>query len=73
MMFVDVSILSKDSIKIKGKNSSFVIDPIAQIQKVSADAIVFLKDTEEGPAAERVTDYRVEERICCPKLLFITL
>ena len=59
MMFVDVSILSKDSIKIKGKNSSFVIDPVAQIQKVTADAIVFLKDTEEMAAAERVTDYRI--------------
>lgn len=58
-MFVDVSVLSKDSIKIKGKNSSFVIDPMAQIQKVSADAVVFLKDMEERPAIERVTDYRV--------------
>ena len=59
MMFVYVSILSKDSIKIKGKNSSFVIDPVVQIQKVSADAVVFLKDIENEPAAERVTDYRV--------------
>ena len=57
-MFVDVSVLSKDSIKIKGKNSSFVIDPMAQIQEVGADAVVFLKDIEK-PVVERVTDYRV--------------
>ena len=58
-MFVDVSLLSKDSIKIKGKNSSFVIDPMAQIQEIAADAIVFLKDIEDEPAVGRVTDYRV--------------
>ena len=56
---MDVSLLSKDSIKIKGRNSSLVIDPTAQIQKVSADAVVFLKDIEERSAVERVTDYRV--------------
>lgn len=58
-MFVDVYLLSKISIKIKGKNSSFLIDPTAQIEKVSADAIVFLKDIEDNQAIERVTDYRV--------------
>lgn len=58
-MFVDVSVLSKDSIKIKGKNSSFVIDPGAQIQKAAGDAVIFLKDIEDSQAVERVTDYRV--------------
>lgn len=58
MMFVDVSILSKNSIKIKGKSSSFVIDPQATIQKVSGDAIVFLKEEDESGVA-RVTDFRV--------------
>ena len=58
-MFVDVSILSKDSIKIKGKNSSFVIDPNAQIQKISADAVILLKSADEKSQAQRVTDYRV--------------
>ena len=58
IMFVDVSVLSKDSIKIKGRSSSFVIDPTAQIQEVGADAAVFLKDIE-NPEVGKVTDYRV--------------
>jgi len=59
MIFVDVSFLDKNSIKIRGKNSSFIIDPTVKIQKVSADAVIFLKDIEERSAVERVTDYRV--------------
>ena len=55
---MDVSVLSKDSIKIKGRSSSFVIDPTAQIQEVGADAAVFLKDIE-NPEVGKVTDYRV--------------
>lgn len=58
MMFVDVSILSKNSIKIKGKSSSFVVDPVVEIQKVSADAVVFLKYTEDELGVSRVTDFR---------------
>ena len=58
MMFVDVSILSKDSIKIKGKSASFVIDPQTTIQKVAGDAIIFLKEQDESGVA-RVTDFRV--------------
>lgn len=58
-MFVDVSILDKESVKIRGKNVSFVIDPTVKIQKFAADAVVFLKDIENKPAVERVTDYRV--------------
>ena len=56
---MDVSFLDKNSIKIRGKNSSFIIDPTVKIQKVSADAVIFLKDIEERSAVERVTDYRV--------------
>ena len=53
---MDVSVLSKDSIKIKGRSSSFVIDPTAQIQEVGADAAVFLKDIEnpEGRKSHRL-------------------
>ncbi len=59
MMFVDISILSKDSIKIKGKNSSFVIDPGAEISKVAADAVLLLKDSKNDQGISSVTDYRV--------------
>ncbi len=59
MMFVDVSLLDKNSIKIRGKNSSFVIDPVVKIQKVAADAVVFLKDTGDESGVSRVTDFRV--------------
>ncbi len=58
MIFVDVSILSKNSIKIKGKSASFVIDPVEEIQKIAADAVVFLKYNENESGASRVTDFR---------------
>ena len=58
MMIVDVSVLSKDSIKIKGRNSSFVIDPEVKIQKVSADAVIFLKDTAARPPTTYSSSWR---------------
>ncbi len=64
MMFVDVSVLSKNSIKIRGKNSSFAIDPEVKIQKVSADAVFFLKETGDESGVSRVTDFRVIIKGC---------
>ena len=61
---MDVAILDKESIRIRGKNSSFVIDPGVKIQKVSADAIAFLKDTGIDAGVSRVTDFRVIIKGC---------
>ena len=63
-MFVDVTILDKESVRIKGKNSSFVIDPAVKIQKVSADAVIFLKDAGDESGVSRVTDFRVIIKGC---------
>ncbi|OGH14783.1 MAG: hypothetical protein A3H50_03010 [Candidatus Levybacteria bacterium RIFCSPLOWO2_02_FULL_37_10] len=58
-MFVDVTILDKQSLRIRGKNSSFVIDPGVEISKVAADAVLLLKDSKNDQGILRVTDYRV--------------
>ncbi len=47
MMFVEATLLLGDSIKIKGKNASFVIDPAESMKKTSADGIIFLSDKKE--------------------------
>ena len=56
---MDVALLDKNSIKIKGKNASFVIDPAAKMPKTNADAVIFLEDEGEGCDVTRVDDYRV--------------
>lgn len=56
---MDVVLLDKNSIKIKGKNSSFVVDPASKMPKVSADAVLLLEDDREGLDATRVDDYRI--------------
>lgn len=40
---MEVTLLTQDSIKIKGKNSSFVVDPTTQLRvKTQADAVIVL-------------------------------
>jgi hypothetical protein len=55
---VDISILGPKSIKIKGKKTSFIIDPMKGIVKNSADAIVLLKGRMEIDLS-RVADARI--------------
>lgn len=55
---MDVVLLDKNSIKIKGKNASFVIDPAAKMPKTNADAVILLDDGD-GYDVTRVDDYRV--------------
>ncbi len=43
---MDIAILNENTIKIKGKNASVVINPTSSISKTEADAIIRLK---EGP------------------------
>ena len=59
MMFVDVSILGNNSIKIRGKGSSFVIDPKPKIPKVVSDAVILLREKEDEEGILRVLDHRV--------------
>ena len=58
MLFVDIAIVGKESIKIKGKQASFVIDPVAGMSKVGGDAIILLGGGE-GIDVSRVTDSRI--------------
>jgi len=55
-MFVEIILLSKNSIKIKGKNASLVVDPFIKMPKTNADAVVFL----ENPKEEEHDPMRVE-------------
>lgn len=55
---MDIVLLDKNSIKIKGKNASFVVDPASKMPKTNADAVIFLDDGEEYDIS-RVDDYRV--------------
>lgn len=59
MIFVEIALLDKNSIKIRGKNASLVIDPCAKMSKTNADAVIFLESAREGYDASRVDDYRV--------------
>jgi hypothetical protein len=55
---VDISIIGEKSIKIKGKRTTFLIDPMKGMTKTSADAIVLLRG-REGIDLSRVTDARI--------------
>jgi len=55
---VDFSILYNNSIRIRTKHASFVIDPFRSIPKVSADAVIVLGNKEDIDLS-RVSDYRI--------------
>lgn len=54
---MEVINLFGDSIKIKGKNASFVIDPVQTMKKINADAVLMLEETDSDLA--KVEDFRV--------------
>ncbi len=54
---MDITLLDKNSIKIKIKKVNFVIDPKQKMAKTSADAIITFNI--EDADLTRVTDYRV--------------
>lgn len=57
---MEVAIVDKDCIKIKGKNVSFLIDPSASIPKTQADAVIFLSDFKDSnERAVKADEYRV--------------
>lgn len=55
---MDVSIVGENSIRLKGKQATFIVDPVEEMPKVSADAIVLLNGSR-GVDVGRVTDYRI--------------
>ncbi|MBI2031830.1 MAG: MBL fold metallo-hydrolase [Candidatus Levybacteria bacterium] len=56
---MDVVLLDKNSIKVKGKNASLVVDPHVKTPKTNADAVIFLESFKEGYDASRVDEHRV--------------
>lgn len=54
---MDISLVNKDCIKLKGKKASFVIDPEKDTPKTSADAILLTRSL--GSDTSRVSDFRV--------------
>jgi hypothetical protein len=55
---VDISIVEKNSIKIKGKKATFVVDPTKEMSKTPADAIIFLNG-EDKAGVSKVADFRM--------------
>lgn len=55
---MDISIVGKNSIKLKGKRVCFIVDPSKEIPKTSADAIILLNG-QENMDISRVTDSRI--------------
>ena len=55
---MDIAIVGKTSIKIKGKKASFIVDPSKEIPKTSSDAII-LSNGYDNIDISRVTDSRI--------------
>lgn len=55
---MDISIVGKNSIKLKGKKVSFVVDPSKEMPKTSADAVILLNGTENVDL-DRAADSRI--------------
>lgn len=55
---MDISIVGENSIKLKGKQATFIVDPVKEMPKTSADAVVLLNGSNNIDVG-RVTDYRI--------------
>jgi hypothetical protein len=55
---VDIVTLGKNSIRLKGKKVSFVVDPSKEMPKISSDAIILLNGSANIDTS-RVTDWRI--------------
>lgn len=55
---MDISIIGNNSIKLKGKQVAFVVDPALSMPKTSADAIILLNGNNNVDLS-RVTDSRI--------------
>ncbi len=55
---MDISIIGNQSIKLKGKQATFIVDPTKEMPKTAADAIILLNGLENMDIS-RVTDSRI--------------
>lgn len=55
---MEILLLSPNCLRIKGKNSSVIVDPITLRTKTPADAVIFLNENEKQDVS-KVEDYRV--------------
>lgn len=55
---VDISIIGNNSIKLKGKGATFIVDPTSALPKTASDAIILLNGSSNMDVA-RVTDSRI--------------
>jgi hypothetical protein len=55
---VDISIVDGNSIKLRGKQATFVVDPGKQMPKTAADGVILLNG-KTNIDFSRVTDYRI--------------
>jgi len=55
---VDIAILGNQSIKIKGKEATFIVDPMHDMPKTPADAVVLLNGSGNIDIS-RVADFRI--------------
>lgn len=55
---MDISIVEKSSIRLKGKSASFIIDPSGVMPKTSADAVILLSGIQNMDTS-RVADSRL--------------
>jgi len=55
---VDISIVGKNSIKLKGKHATFIVDPSSEMPKTPGDAIILLNGFNDIDTA-RVADFRI--------------
>jgi hypothetical protein len=55
---VDISVIDGNSIKLKGKQATFIVDPVKQMPKTSADGIILLAG-KSNVDISRVTDFRI--------------
>lgn len=57
---MEISIIDKSTIKIKGKNVNFIVSPTSSMPKTPADAILFLKESgDEDTQVSKVVEARV--------------
>lgn len=57
---MEISIVDKNTIKIKGKNVNFIVDPTSLMPKTPADAVLFMKDFNDvDSAVSKVAEARV--------------
>jgi len=55
---VDIAIVGKNSIKLKGKQATFIVDPTKEMSKTVSDAIILLNGSRNVDVS-RVTDFRI--------------